>query len=330
MEDIYHKAKVQIEYYFSDKNLENDMFFNNLLTSNNETKSIPIEVILQCNNIKALNIKEEDIIAALQKSEKIEISVDSKSLIRINKEIPSFLGRKRTKTIEEPKKIHEIETKEPTIIFLISNKDKAIKRTDLNKKLKEVLDKYEILYSRFGYQKGHVAVFCQKSETEEDIIEPFEFEIGDTKFNGRLANEDELKDFWLNHGSHFEYCLGVSQSNQNKGKKDKNILASPVTLGEETFNDIGKIRSRARNIFYSCPTEVNDFEVTNEKDKAFIIGLFKYFKDEINDQYKVKIEKVSPKTYGKSFYLYDRDNKREVVSYLNACIKLVVANRKNK
>ena len=51
--------------------------------------------------------------------------------------------------------------------------------------------------------------------------EPFEFEIGDTKFNGRLANEDELKDFWLNHGSHFEYCLGVSQSNQNKGKKDK-------------------------------------------------------------------------------------------------------------
>ncbi len=42
----------------------------------------------------------------------------------------------------------------------------------------------------------------------------------------------------------------------------------------------------------------------------------------------IKIEKQCSYRYGKSFYVYKNENEKEVVSYLNACQKILIQNKK--
>ncbi len=333
----------QIEYYFSDKNLQQDQFFYDLIKQT-EKRSIPIETILSCNKIKSFNVNEEDIIRVLHDSTELKISEDNKKIERTKTDLPDFIGKKRVKDNNKDKQIEQptvdIADIEPLIVYLENNKDMAIKRINLSKKLEELFPDYIILYVRFGYQKGHAAIYHKQSndnkeetvtlELNEDTFSKV-FHVDNIEFKSRLATKDEIKDFWLNHGSHLEFCLGINNKKTKNDKEDKNILSNPVTLGSITYNEIGKIRSKARAIFYSSPANVESYEISSPEDKSFIVDLFKYVKPDITSDIIIKIEKQSAFTYGKSFFLYEKeDSKREVISYLNACLKLGIANRKNK
>ena len=70
--DKFAEIKKQVEYYFSDKNLEHDSFFHNKISSDKEGW-VDIESILNCNKIKSLTEDKDDIEQALQDSKVVEV-----------------------------------------------------------------------------------------------------------------------------------------------------------------------------------------------------------------------------------------------------------------
>ena len=97
-------------------------------------------------------------------------------------------------------------------------------------------------------------------------------EIEGVKLNFKKCEGDNLINFWKDHGSHFEFCIGKNKQQKNKKQFDKNRLRNSVTLGEEVFAEVSKIRARSRNILIST----KDWERINEDDKGFLLDLLKY------------------------------------------------------
>jgi hypothetical protein len=65
------KVRKQVEYYFSDRNLQTDVFLHQRLSTNQGR--YPIRDLLRFNAIRALRADTADIIAALQESQQIKI-----------------------------------------------------------------------------------------------------------------------------------------------------------------------------------------------------------------------------------------------------------------
>jgi hypothetical protein len=266
----------QIEYYLSDKNLQHDQFFYDKLL-NDPNGYLDLNYFLNCNNIKKLDIKIEDIQAALADSEILLLNKDKTGVKRKDEKLPNFLGKKRRDEEKNKDKtndntdgkdnkdnticlINNYETNDPIILILSSNLDKAMKWKELVKKLKDAIPNYDVVYTRFGYQKGHAAIFPKNAESQNDD-QPKElklnddcnetdkidtakkldiaFEMDGIQITAKEANEQEAKDFWKEHGGHYEYCLGLklnemSKKKGNNKKVEKNILKVPVILGGET------------------------------------------------------------------------------------------------
>ena len=91
-ENRLNSIKEQIEFYFSDMNLENDNDFSKLILKS-ENRFINISYLLNRNRLKMLNATEEDIIFALKDSNEIEI--DEKNFL-IRSKIP-FISDPRRK-----------------------------------------------------------------------------------------------------------------------------------------------------------------------------------------------------------------------------------------
>lgn len=81
----------QVEYYLSDKNIEKDAFFYDKIQSDRDGY-IDIDLIMNCNKIKALNATKDKIVNAVKQSIEVETSSD-KERIR----------RKDNKALPEPK-----------------------------------------------------------------------------------------------------------------------------------------------------------------------------------------------------------------------------------
>lgn len=259
----------QLEYYLSNKNLERDQFFFEMLKQNKEGY-LDLTTFLNCNNIKKQETTIEDLIEAIKQSEKLELNSEENQVRRKNNEaLPVFLGKKTEKDKDEEKKTkhlehpdekirinHMLEYSDPIIIFLSSDKDQVLKWKDLSKKLNEIYPDYEVVYIRFGYQKGQAAVFSKFKEIEGDSKEnndlklkeekPYskakpitehKFQIEGINVESRLATEEELNEFWRDHGSHYEFCisqrLNVVAKKTNQPRMNRNILKAPVTLGGE-------------------------------------------------------------------------------------------------
>merc|ERR1711974_125095 len=95
MEKDYSTLTTQVEYYMSDKNLEFDEFFYNEIESNAE-HYISLDIIMNCNKIKKMNVSKEDLCSAVNKSELLELNSDKNSLRRKDKKLPEFKGTRRT------------------------------------------------------------------------------------------------------------------------------------------------------------------------------------------------------------------------------------------
>jgi hypothetical protein len=71
-EDNNAEIRKQVEYYLSDKNLENDSFFHNKISGDKEGW-IDVGLIMNCNKIKKLTTDQEEIITAIKDSTEVEI-----------------------------------------------------------------------------------------------------------------------------------------------------------------------------------------------------------------------------------------------------------------
>lgn len=65
-------VRQQVEYYFSDKNLERDAFFHNKISSDKEGW-VDLDLIMNCNKIKELTTDPEEVTKACQDSTEVEI-----------------------------------------------------------------------------------------------------------------------------------------------------------------------------------------------------------------------------------------------------------------
>ena len=63
--DLYDKIKKQIEYYLCDDNLKNDPFFNSLISSSPDG-FVSLQVFMNCNKIKKMNIKMSELPSSRQ------------------------------------------------------------------------------------------------------------------------------------------------------------------------------------------------------------------------------------------------------------------------
>lgn len=70
-EDKKQLIKKQVEYYFSDKNLENDAFFHNKI-SGDKDGWVDLSFIMNCNKIKQLSEDVEEVIEAIKDSTEVE------------------------------------------------------------------------------------------------------------------------------------------------------------------------------------------------------------------------------------------------------------------
>jgi hypothetical protein len=64
------------------------------------------------------------------------------------------------------------------------------------------------------------------------------FEMEGINFTSALANEEELNNFWKDHGSHYEFCLSTrlgsnpaQKNNKVRNRNNTNLLAQEVKLG---------------------------------------------------------------------------------------------------
>lgn len=87
MENVEALQK-QIEYYMSDKNLENDEFFHTKISEAKEVQPsatqgfIDVDLLLNCNKIKKLGVKTTaELLKAIEKSDQLEVHT-SKKLFR--------------------------------------------------------------------------------------------------------------------------------------------------------------------------------------------------------------------------------------------------------
>ena len=73
------ELKKQIEYYLSDKNLTQDKFFNEKLREGKDGW-MDLSLILNCNKIKSLKLKDanQEVAEAVKESSEVEVSEDGK------------------------------------------------------------------------------------------------------------------------------------------------------------------------------------------------------------------------------------------------------------
>jgi len=105
------EIKKQVEFYLSDRNLSQDEFFHDKISSNVENW-LNIADILNCNKIKKLKITEADIVASLKSSSEVQVSEDGKKVRRAGKKALPELQRKEHRKREAKAHAKEEEKKE--------------------------------------------------------------------------------------------------------------------------------------------------------------------------------------------------------------------------
>ena len=85
------EIRTQVEYYFTDGNLEKDAFFYNKILDDAEGY-IDIDLIMNCNKIKALGINKDTIKEVVKDSTEVEVDASG-----------AKIRRKGNKPLPEPK-----------------------------------------------------------------------------------------------------------------------------------------------------------------------------------------------------------------------------------
>lgn len=94
MEKNHDELIKQIEYYFSDKNLEYDEFFYSEIEMSPEN-FISLDILLQCNKVKNMGTTMADLQSAIGASKVLELGEGKVSVRRVDRKLPEFKGMKK-------------------------------------------------------------------------------------------------------------------------------------------------------------------------------------------------------------------------------------------
>ena len=339
--DKFFEIKEQIEYYLSDENLKKDSFFHQKI-SEDPNGYLELDFLLKCNKCKNSGWTKEELKEGIKLSDRIELDkTENKVRRKDNKPLPELilLAKKRKK--DEDKKEDQIE---PVILMFTCKEPNDSNWKDVCQVFKDENPELNIIYSRFKNDLGHIAVIPE--DDDDDLKFKKTFKFNDVEYTVKKCENEDLIEFFKEHGKHYEMCTERKErknkkdkKKQSKGKKDKNEkskekgkknmyqrnkipLNKEVTLGEETFNDALLIKAKARKII----NDTKDYEKLKEKDQKFILDLLKYhhnYKEKSKDLDYITVGKPENYDSSRCFIIVDKKNNKKDFSALK-CIENLV------
>ena len=339
-EKTKNEIKGQIEYYLSDVNLEGDKFFHDII-SKDKDGYLELEYILQCNKVKKNNWTKDQIIESLKESEKVELN-DAKTKIRRkdNKILPplneeKLMNRKRNRENEQKSKSNKNKNT-PIILSFSSDKDTDIKNENIESKYASINPSLSVVYTKFNKNEGHFAVLPPETDENEkndkkDINFVKEFDIEGVKFNVKLCEGDELDKFMKENKSQIDMCTGKAK-NKKKKKKTNTMLKEAVSLGDEEFDDLSKIKEKIRNMINEVKDEMI---VLDEAQTKFIKDLVKFHPDKkIRKKTEeipfIGVGKLKENEYKKGFFGLNDKKEKEYDFLVYKCPERIMTEDRKK
>jgi hypothetical protein len=327
--------RVQLEYYLSDTNLANDEFFYNKISEDSEG-FIEIGLFLNCNKVKKFNVTKEYLVKAIKLSQELELnSSEDKIRRKGNKPLPELkLLKKKQKRKESESESEEEQEKgendsyDPIILEIKSDKDTEIRWKNIQDEFALLNPHLTVAYMRFKTNSGHIGVF-NKSGDEFKFNDKFTIE--GVEFTVTKAQGDNLINFWRDHGSHFEMCIGKTKKIGKGGKtrRDTNYLKNSVTLANEVYTDVTKIKARSRTILHSN----KDGEKIQAGDHDFLYDLLKHhrnFAEKSKNLDHFTTDKPSDFQYSRCFFIVRKDGSRDDFSVYKCIERLHNENSKKR
>jgi len=121
----------------------------------------------------------------------------------------------------------------------------------------------------------------------------------------------------------------IRKNKKGKGyEREMNYLKKEVTLGDETFTDLTKIKARARKILSSH----KDGDKIQKPDHDFILDILKYhknFEGKTNDLDHFTTGKPDEHDYSRCFFIVRSNGDKEDFS-IHKCIETISNNNKKK
>ena len=216
-EDTKLKIKEQIEYYLSDKNLQNDSFFHQKI-SEDPNGYLDLDLLLKCNKIKNAGWTIDEIKEGIKLSENIELDAEGKKVRRKdNKPLPELvlLNKKRKKEKKDEEKKEE---KEPVVLMFSCKEPNKSNWKDICKSFQNENQELNIIYKRFKDTNGHIVI---KPDNDDEIKFKDKFKCDDVEYEVKKCEGEDLINFYKEHGEHYQMCIKNNNKN-NKGKKNKN------------------------------------------------------------------------------------------------------------
>ena len=213
------QIKEQIEYYLSDKNLQNDSFFHNKI-SEDPNGYLDLDLLLKCNKIKNAGWTIDEIKEGIKLSEEIELDKEEKKVRRKdNKALPELVllnkKRKKEKKNEEEK---EKEEKEPVVLMFTCKEPNESKWKDVCKSFQDENEELDVIYKRFKDTTGHIVI---RPKDENEIKFKDKFKCDDIEYEVKKCEGDDLINFFKDYGEHYQMCI-KNKDKKNKNKKYKN------------------------------------------------------------------------------------------------------------
>ena len=328
--DKKFEIKEQIEYYLSDENLKKDSFFHKKI-SEDSNGYIELDFLLKCNKIKKAGWTKEELKDGIKLSDKIELDkTENKVRRKDNKPLPELvlLSKKRKNDDEDDEK----EQKEPIILMFTCEESNKSNWKDICQAFKNENSDLNIIYSRFKDNLGHIAIIPD----DEDIKFKDKFTYDEVEFTVKKCENEDLINFFKEHGDHYKMCVqmherrnkkgkkggkggkgGKGKDNKNKKKKNDNmqnkedtILKKEVTLGDLKFKDAALIKAETRKII----VDTKDYEKLDEKKQKFMLDLLKYhhnYEDKCKDLDYITVGKPENYDSSRCFIIVDKKNNKK-------------------
>ena len=232
------ELKKQIEYYLSDKNLIQDKFFNEKI-SESKDGWLDLSLILACNKIKQMKLKNgiDDLAAAVADSKEVEVDGEKKKVRRAGgKTVPTLSvsakkrdskaaekEEKKSEAKEEEEVIPEVDEKGNVILsnadfenpIIVHFKTQEVKGDsfkvnwkDVEQAVRKAFPRLKLTYSRADQYEGDLAISSHKlNNSELENLGSATLKIQDRDFTFSKTTGEELKAFWQKQGGHYQFCI---------------------------------------------------------------------------------------------------------------------------
>jgi hypothetical protein len=98
--------------------------------------------------------------------------------------------------------------------------------------MKEKFPELRVVYTRGAEEEGNICISSIK--LNDEVLKNFiakSIKIGESTYTFSKSTEDEIKEFWEKHGSHYAYCTGP---------KIRQISKLEVLSNRKTIEDYGR------------------------------------------------------------------------------------------